>query len=238
MAALAVLADIGVNYWWNAFPPNGQTMGRVSAKYPTLLTPAGYAFSIWGLIFLSLAAYSVWQLLPPQRRQPLADAVAQPLAVAAASTGAWVVAFSYEEIGVCMGLMLLALGALILAYGLARKLVLSGKAPAAASWPFALFLGWISVATVINATLVLRELDITSPPNITVLLTAALMAVVVVVGVVVSRVFQDWVYPLVLVWAFGGIWVARHLDVPELGWAALGGAVLLLISAAQQARAR
>ncbi|KAA9331600.1 hypothetical protein F0P96_15310 [Hymenobacter busanensis] len=237
-AAAAVLADIVVNYWWNMAPPNGQTMGVVSARYPTMLTPAGYAFSIWGLIFLSLAAYSVWQLLEPQRRNPLPDVVAKPLVVAALASGGWVVAFSYELIGLCTILMLLTLGALIWAYGRARPLVLKGKAPVAAVWPLTLFLGWISVATVINVTLLLREWGVESPHNVTMLLCLGLIVVVVALGLFISQHFGDWLYPLVLAWGLVGIWVARHHDAADLAWVAAGGAAMLAIGGVWLAKSR
>ena len=122
LAALAVLGNIVLNYYSNAFPFNGQSMGAVSAQHPTLLTPAGYAFSIWGLIFLALTGYIVWQLLPAQRANPLPDAVARPLTLASVATAAWVVLFAYERLVLSVLVMLVILGALIVAYGRARRL--------------------------------------------------------------------------------------------------------------------
>ncbi|WP_400192367.1 hypothetical protein [Hymenobacter sp. B81] len=232
VAAAAILGCILLNYWWNAAPANGQNMGQVSAQYPTLLTPAGWAFSIWGLIFLSLAIYAVWQLLPAQRQSPLPDAVAAPLTVASVAAALWVVAFSYELIAVCTALMLLTLGALILGYGRARRLVRAGEAPGPASWPLSLFLGWISVATTINLTLALRELGWDVPLNVGLLLSVALLAVVVALGLLLGYGFRDGLYPLVLAWALLGIGLARRADLPELGWLALAGAALLAVVAA------
>lgn len=235
LAAGAVFGCIGLNYWWNAYPPGGQNMGAVSARYPTLLTPAGWAFSIWGLIFLSLAAYAVWQLLPAQRRSPLPDAVALPLSVASVAAGLWVVCFSYELIAVCTALMLLTLGALIIGYGRARRLVRGGAAPALASGPLSLFLGWISVATVVNLTLALRELGWTPPVNLSVLLSVVLLAVVLGLGLLLAFRLRDALYPLALAWGLLGIWAARRVEVPELSWLALvlagvlAGAALLVV---------
>ncbi|MCC3155629.1 hypothetical protein LJ737_00160 [Hymenobacter sp. 15J16-1T3B] len=231
LAAAAVFGCIALNYWWNAHPANGQSMGVVSARYPTLLTPAGWAFSIWGLIFLSLAVYAVWQLLPAQRRNALPDAVAAPLAVASTAAGLWVVCFSYELIAVCTALMLLTLGALIVGYGRARRLVLKGAAPRLASWPLSLFLGWISVATTVNVTLGLRELGWTTAINVSVLLSVVLLAVVLLLGLALAFRFRDAVYPLVLAWGLLGIWAVRRFDVPELGWLALALAGLLAVAA-------
>lgn len=231
LATVAVFGCIGLNYWWNAHPPGGQNMGAVSARYPTLLTPAGWAFSIWGLIFLALAGYAIWQLLPAQRRNALPDAVALPLTVASVAAGLWVVCFSYELIAVCTGLMLLTLGALIVGYGRARRLVLAGEAPRPASWPLSLFLGWISVATTVNVTLALRDAGWTTPANVSILLSVVLLAVVLGLGAVLAFRFRDAVYPLVLAWGLLGIWAARRAEVPELSWLALGLAGLLAMLA-------
>ncbi|RAK66632.1 hypothetical protein [Hymenobacter edaphi] len=230
-AAGAIFGCIGLNYWWNTHPANGQNMGAVSAQYPTLLTPAGWAFSIWGLIFLALALYAVWQLLPAQRRNPLPDAVAVPLMVACVAAALWVVGFSYEALGTCTVLMLLTLGALVLGYGRARRLVFGGYSPRPSSWPLSLFLGWISVATVINVTLGLQRLGWTAPPNVSILLAVVLLAVVVGLGLLLAFAFRDAVYPLVLAWGLLGIWAVRRLTLPELGWLALAGSMLLALTA-------
>ena len=204
-------------------------MGEVSAKYPTPLTPAGYAFSIWGLIFLGLGLYAVWQLLPAQRRHVLPDAVARPLAVAGAATSAWVVLFAHEQIGLSVLTMLVILGALMLTYGRARAQVLAHAAPAWVSIPFALFLGWIAVATVINLTLGLREVTGPVAPELADYGAYALLLVIVGLGLGLSSAFQERTFPLVLAWALAGIWLARLRDNPPLGWAALGAAGLTLL---------
>ncbi|QNH62757.1 tryptophan-rich sensory protein [Hymenobacter sediminicola] len=229
LAAISVFGNIILNYYSNAFPFNGQSMGDVSAKYPTLLTPAGYAFSIWGLIFLSLAVYSVWQLLPAQRTTGLPDAVAKPLTLASIATASWVVLFAYELIIPSVVTMLLILGALIVAYGRARRRTIDHKAPRWASLPFGLYLGWISVASTINITIGLRQLGWQPGENVLVLLTLALLAVVVVVALLLSRQFQEETVALVVAWALVAIWVARRAEYPELAWAALAGAVLAVL---------
>ncbi|OON70540.1 hypothetical protein [Hymenobacter sp. CRA2] len=229
LSSAAIFGCIVLNYWWNARPANGQSMGTVSAQYPMLLTPAGWAFSIWGVIFLALAVYAVWQLLPAQRRNPLPDAVARPLTVASVAAALWVVCFSYEAIGICTVLMLLTLSMLILAYGRARRLVLERASPRPSSWPLSLFMGWITVATAVNVTLGLRDLGWTAPLNLSVLLSVVLLAVVVALGLLLSSFFRDAVYPVVLAWGLLGIWYVRRFDVPELGWLALAGALLVAV---------
>ena len=229
VAAVAVAGTTVLAYYANVHPFNGETMGQVSAKYATLLTPAPFAFSIWGLIFLALAGYAVWQLLPTHHAQTLPDAVAKPLALASVGTGAWVVLFAYEMILPSLGVMLLILGCLITAYGRVRRRLFAGTAPALAGLPFSLFLGWISVATVLNVTIGLKQLGWLPAEGVSVTLTLGLILVITALALLMSRAFRDLVFPLVLAWALVGVWVARLSTVPELGWAALAGATVAAI---------
>ncbi|MDQ2770151.1 MAG: hypothetical protein M3Y54_06595 [Bacteroidota bacterium] len=229
LTALAIVGAIAVNAYSVVRPFAGQTQAVVSAKYPTLLTPAGTAFSIWGVIFLSLLLYAGWQLLPGQRQLSLPDALAKPLTLASLGLGGWVVAFAYELIVPSAGIMLLVLAATAVAYGRARRRIFAEAAPVLAGVPFSLLLGWLSVAAVINFTIAIRALGWQTAEGASVTLTLGLIAAVVGLGLLMSRVFRDRVFPLVVAWALVWVWVARLREVPELGWAALIGATVVAI---------
>jgi cbb3-type cytochrome oxidase subunit 3 len=229
LAALTIVGTIALNYYANTHPFNGQTMGEVSARYPTPLTPAGYTFSIWGLIFLGLLVYAVWQLLPAQRRLALPDVVARPLLLATAGAGAWVVLFAYEQIGWSVLTMLFILVTLAAAYGRARKLVRDGAAPHWVSIPLALFLGWISVATVLSITIGLRQLTGAVDAQVETYLTYLLLVIIVGLGLLLSRVFQERTFPLVLAWALTGVWLVQVRENPDLAWVALAAGVVVLL---------
>ena len=70
-----VLATIAVNGLANALPINGQQTGEISDRFQTYFTPAGYVFSIWGVIYLGLLAYAVFQALPRQRDSAVLRAI-------------------------------------------------------------------------------------------------------------------------------------------------------------------
>ncbi|GAB3737754.1 hypothetical protein GCM10027594_18440 [Hymenobacter agri] len=229
LTALAIVGAIATNAYsvWRPFA--GQTQAVVSAKYPTLLTPAGPAFSIWGLIFLSLLAYAGWQLLPAQRQLSQPDAVAKPLTLASLGLGAWVVVFANELIGVSAAIMLLILAATAVAYGRTRRRIFAGAVPALVGVPFSLLLGWLSVAAVINFTIAIRTFGWQTADGASVTLTLGLIAAVVGLGLVMSRAFRDLVFPLVVAWALVWVWVAQLREVSELGWAAMAGAAVVAI---------
>lgn len=50
---------------------NGVTSGEISDIYPTLITPAIFIFSIWGIIYLLSLVFSIFQNIPKKRGTPL-----------------------------------------------------------------------------------------------------------------------------------------------------------------------
>ena len=230
LAAVAIVGNVGLNYYGKAHPFAGQTLGMVLAKYPTLLMPADYAFSIGGFILLALLVYAVWQLLPAQQKLPLPDALAKPLTLASIATGVWTVLLVYELILPSVGVMLLILGSLVVTYSRVRRRIFIGTAPVLAGVPFSLYLGWVSVVAVINITIGLRQLGWQATEAASVALTMGLIFGVVVLGLLMSCVFRDLVFPLVVAWTLVAVWVVRLREVSELGWAALIGAAVVALA--------
>ncbi len=75
LVALTSVGMIVMNVLANALPLFGRGTGEISDRYPTLVTPAGYVFAIWGLIYIALLVYSVAQFVRPlpQTRCPTAS---------------------------------------------------------------------------------------------------------------------------------------------------------------------
>ena len=63
----ALLLALAMNILSNALPLNGRTAGEISDALPSFFTPAGYTFSIWGLIYTALIGFTIYQALPAQR---------------------------------------------------------------------------------------------------------------------------------------------------------------------------
>lgn len=130
----------------------GPSIGAISDRYPTYVVPAGYAFSIWSLIFAISLAYGVWQALPGQRQNPLLRRVGWLTAVSLASTSVWMLVFQRSLFALSLVVMFCLLGSLI---GVVARLYQSAQAfSRAEQWlvyiNFSIFLGWITVATVAN----------------------------------------------------------------------------------------
>ncbi|MGI4742963.1 MAG: hypothetical protein ACRYG7_48045 [Janthinobacterium lividum] len=202
---VAVAACLYVNYIYNAHPPEGAlSNGDMSARHPTLLTPAGYAFSIWGVIFSGLVAYTVWQLRPEAWQTPLPGRLTPVLTLAVLATTGWTLAFSYGQIGLSLAVMLTIMGLLTRAYARARPLVLSGAAPAWPTWFLSLYLGWIMLATVLNVIFSLRDaFGVRWSAEAS--LDGSYGLIIVAAGLGVARAWRgrDALLPLPIAWGLG-----------------------------------
>ncbi|TVT37928.1 hypothetical protein FNT36_22490 [Hymenobacter setariae] len=230
---LAVVACLYVNYLYNAHPPAGAfSNGQMSARHPTCLTPAGYAFSIWGIIFSGLVIYTIWQLRPQAQRSLLPARLTPVLTLAVLATTAWTLVFSYELIGLSLGVMLTLLVLLAVAYARARKLVLAGAAPAWPTWFLSLYLGWILLATVLNIIFGLRDaFGWQWSDSATVEGCVQLAKVAGLIALILAVRARDLLLPLPVAWGLVGTWVAQRETIPPVAAVALTTAVLLLLLA-------
>jgi hypothetical protein len=230
---LAVVACLYVNYLYNAHPPAGAlSNGAMSARHPTCLTPAGYAFSIWGVIFSGLVVYTIWQLRPQAQLSPLPARLTPVLTLAVLATTAWTLAFSYELIGLSLLVMLTLLVLLAVAYARARRLVLAGQAPAWPTWFLSLYLGWIMLATVLNLIFGLRDaLGWQWSDGATVAGCIQLAKVAGVLALVLAVRGRDLLLPAPVAWGLVGTWVAQRTNVPPVAVVALTTAALLVVLA-------
>ena len=108
LVVVSVVALLVMNYLSNTGAFGGQTNGDVSNKYHTLITPAGYAFSIWGIIFLGLIGFSVYQALPSQRHNPRFRAAGHWVIINGFLNAIWSPIFNQEWISVSV-LVILAM---------------------------------------------------------------------------------------------------------------------------------
>ena len=228
LSSVAVVLSIGFSYLSNGRIINGQNNADVSAKYPTLFTPAGYAFSVWGLIYLSLVAYAVYQLRPARRYKRIHDWLAAPLLATSLLSMVWLVLFNAEwilsSVVVIAGMLLTALILLVRS----REWVLQRRGEGWLSVPFSLYAGWLTVATIANASVYLSSLGWMGYPLNPMLWTLLLLTVTVAIAVGVSWRLRDAVYPTVVAWACLAIWVARRPENQTVALAALAAALVLV----------
>lgn len=214
---LATVITLLFGFLANALPFNGQTQQEISARYPVLFTPAGYVFSIWGLIYIGLIAFTVYQALPAQREHPGLRRMGYWYVGSAVANAAWLLVWHYDLLIASMVAMFALLGCLIVIYLRLRSWRI--QAPSGFRWcvyiPFSVYLAWVTVATVANVSVVLYALNWNgwglSPEAWTVVMMLAAAAISVLLNL--SR--PSLAFTLVITWSLVGIAV-RHWGIPLL----------------------
>jgi hypothetical protein len=225
-----VLATIAFNGLANALPLNGLNTGEISDRFEVFFVPAGYVFSIWGVIYLGLLAYAVYQALPTQKENPRLQKTRGLFIFGSAANIIWLFLWHYEFFTFTIFAMLALMICLILIYlrlEIGRLEVSPGE-----KWfvrtPFSIYLGWITVATIANMTSLLDYLNWGGWGISEQVWAVIMLLVAVAVASVVHLTRVDVAYILVLIWAFIGIAV-KHQGVTLVSTSAWVATALLAI---------
>lgn len=232
-----------VNTLANIVPINGQQTGEISDRFPVLFVPAGYVFSIWGLIYALLIAFTVYQALPAQRENPRLRRIGWLFALSCLWNCVWILCWHYNLFPLSLVVMLALLGSLLLIY--MRLDIGREKVARAEQWlvhvPFSVYLGWITVATIANATDVLYALGWNGQPLNPEIWAMVMLIVAMSLTLYILMQRRDIAYGLVIVWALVGIFV-KQTETPVVALTALLGggivAVLLVFTGWQNIRRR
>jgi hypothetical protein len=240
------LVVVTVNALANILPINGVGTGQLSDELPNLFVPAGLTFSIWGLIYLLLAGYSIAVVAGAFGKKPPAMWTAADgwiFSLNMAANAGWIFAWQYRQVGISLALMLVILASLV--WLEERNESRSGSVSGAGSTgvfrrfllstPINVYLGWICVATIANVTALLVKAGWNGfgidPRAWTVVLIAAGLAV----GLLLVFLRKALAAPLVIVWAYAGIVLKRSQtdgDSTKIVWIAAAGAAIVLLAVA------
>jgi benzodiazapine receptor len=228
---LAALVTIAVNGLAEALPLNHLSTKTISDSFQVLFVPAAYVFSIWGLIYLALIAFAIYQLLPAQRANPRLRRVGYWFALSCLANCAWIFLWHYQQFPATLAVMLVLLASLIIIY---ERLEIGRAAVGAAErWTvdltFSLYLGWISVATIANAADVLDYLGWHGAPLGAPAWAIIMLAAGLVLAAAMAFRRHDLVYGLVVIWAFAGIGL-KQADTPAVAGAAWVMAALVALA--------
>jgi hypothetical protein len=241
---VAIVATFAMNTLANTLPLNNLNTGEISDRFDIYFVPAGYVFSIWFLIYAGLIAFAIWQVLPAQAENPRLQKIGYLILLSCVANVTWLFLWHYEVFSltlIAMVVLLLSLIAIYLRLGTGRTAVSTAE-----TWlarvPFSIYLGWVTVATIANATQLLYYLE-WGGWGIAPQVWAVIMLVVataVASLVVLTRV--DVAYMLVIIWAFIGIAI-EHAATPVVSrtaWvlAAVCAFVLVVVGAMRRSRRR
>lgn len=230
LVLLAVIAVIAVNFLAVMLPLNGLDTGEISDRFDVFFVPAGYVFSIWSLIYLGLIAYGIFQVLPSQKENSRLRAIGYVFFLSCLANITWLFLWHYEVFNLTLIAMLVLLLSLIAIY--LRLDIGRVQVSQAEKWsvhiPFSIYLGWISVATIANATQWLDYLGWSGWGIAPEIWAVIILAAGVLISVLMSLSRADIAYSLVLIWAYVGIAV-KHSSVPLVAYSAWIAAGLILV---------
>ncbi len=193
------ISIIAVNYLANALPLNGMNTGELSDKYDSMITPAGTAFSIWGLIYILLLIFviKVWIGFVKKDQSVMNESrMILPFFVWNGFFNiGWLFAWHYEYVNLSLFIMAGILLSLIFIYR-KRNIV-----EAMSMIPFSVYLGWISVATIVNTSVVILHNSWTDSMGSPVIWTIIMILVALFLGIYVVWTQADGWYGLVIAWA-------------------------------------
>ncbi len=208
----------------------GKNTAQISDANPTLITPAGYVFSIWGIIYILLGVFVVFQALPSQKGKEFQKQVGWLFALGSLANIVWLFLWQFEYLSLSVALMFMLLATLILIYlrlGIGKSKV-TMREKLAVHVPFSVYLGWITIATIANISVTLVSINwdgfgISPETWATIIIVVALLIALLVVA---TR--KDVAYALVIIWAFVGIAVKQSANQTIVMLTEIGAAIIAI----------
>ncbi|OLS12041.1 MAG: hypothetical protein RBG13Loki_4332 [Promethearchaeota archaeon CR_4] len=202
----------------NIIPFNGYTQAELSDAIPNYIVPAGYVFSIWGVIYVFMGIYAIYQILPANRNAAFQKAIGPWFIVGVIGNGTWIFLWHWKQIPLSLMGMLLLLVSLLAIY---LRLNI-GKSKAEVSWkerlatqvPFSIYLGWVTVATIASVAAVLVNAGVPGLDSAAITWTVFILLVVTLITELILWFRKDVVFALVVTWAVIGILVKQIEVIP------------------------
>jgi hypothetical protein len=224
---LIFLITVAINGAANALPINGQATGEISDRFRVFVIPAGYVFAIWGVIYLGLAAFTTYQAL--RGSDPVVRRIGWLPAISGVLNTGWLLLFQYELFVLTVPVMIALLVTLITIH--LRLWEGRHELTTVTRWtiryPFSIYLGWITVATIANIAQTLSSIGV---GGFGLEAETAIAGVVLLVGLGIATTFvlrfRDVAYGAVIVWAYVGI-VVKEIDTPIVPYVAGASALLV-----------
>jgi len=227
---LVIAATLGViAFNWIAATGRlgGVDTGDVSDKYSTLVTPAGYAFSIWSLIYVGILAFSIFQFLPANVTR--FRAFRSLYIFTCALNCGWLYFWHQEQIVICFAIIVaLCINLLVINYLLRDPETLADVWIVKA--PFGIYFGWVTAATFVNFAIMLKYLRVSLSPSAETALAVVLILILAGIAIAVRVSLTNYFYPLAIAWALTAIAVKQSGHTAIVVAAAVGVIACLIAS--------
>ena len=216
VTGVTFLVMIAINALANILPINGVGTGEVSDALPDLFAPAALTFSIWGVIYLLLALYTLYQggvfnKGYDVKKNVMINKISILFIISSVANSIWIFAWHYMVIWLSLILMGVIFACLAIITIIIGKKELTPREKIFVKLPFSVYFGWITVATIANITAFLVDIGwgrfgLSEP-----FWAVVIIAVGAAIGFAATFKNRDFFYGLVLVWAYAGILI-KHVS--------------------------
>ncbi len=231
---IAFVSVVFINYLSNTGVMNGKTIGSLSDSIRSLFTPAGYAFSIWGLIYLFLLGFVIYQgrsLFVKVKNDDFVEKIGFWFIISCIANSAWIFAWIYEYTGVsCIFIFLLLVSIL--------KIIINNKMQIEeiktskllfVSLPFVIYGGWVTVASVANVSSYLVKINWNGFGISAEIWTIILILIATLINIIVIYKRKMYAFALVGAWALTAIGIANKENYNTIAIIAFTAALLLVL---------
>lgn len=233
---IAFVIVVIINYVSVTGALNDTTIGEISDSYNSLFTPAGYAFSIWGIIYLLLSGFVVYQgrsLFVNVKNDDFILKTGWWFVLTCVFNSFWVFAWVYDYTGSSCVLIFLLLVSLFKIFFNNRMELDDEPFPTILFlwWPFVIYCGWVTVAGIVNVSSYLVKIGWDGFG-----MSDSFWAILMIGIAVVINLFAIWSrnmreFALVGAWALIGIGNANKVNNEMVMYAAFAGALILVVFA-------
>ncbi len=203
----AFIITLIINGLSNTTLIGGRTTAEVSDSYPTLITPAGYVFAIWGIIYVLLAIFLVYQVLPKNKDKPFHKQISILFILTCVFNIAWL--FLWQNLLISYSIILilaflLSLIAIYLRLNIGKSTV-TLEEKLAVHLPFSVYLGWVTIATIANISIALVAANWDGLGLSAETWAVLILVIALLLDLIVIAIRRDITYSLVFIWALVGI---------------------------------
>ncbi len=233
---ISIFGTIFFNSLVNILPLNGVNTGQVADSYPNLFTPPGYVFAIWGVIYILLTAFAIYQARPSEREKGYLQDIGILYLLGAIFNISWLIVFHYSfgvpplfvlsEVPIVLLLITLLFTYIRLGIG-EKRVPLSEKI--AVHLPVSVYLGWISLASIASTASVLNVLIPGIPQPIQELWTVTVIIIALVITLLMILLRHDFAFGLVVIWASVGIAI-KQAAIASISYTAIGTVIVVLVA--------
>jgi hypothetical protein len=235
---IAFFSVVMVNALANILPINGYNTGQISAFYPNYFVPAGFTFSIWGLIYLLLLLYTItisifalYQPLAEHKAHAYISAINRWYLLSCVLNIVWILSWHYLMAGASVLIMLLILFSLLQVFqkGKDKLKTFPLHLQFLLGAPFTVYLGWISVATIANITAYLVKTGWRGGPLEQDIWSAIMITIAIVLALFILLRFRVAGFALTVAWALWGIRASQGPGSELLLRISMAGVITLLV---------